>query len=896
MNNNFFYNVSSEHVFKKFATSVDGLTEKEAVKRQKKYGPNKLPREKAFSSLKLFLDQFKNPLIFILVAALIISFLAGHISDAIIIAVVVLATNTIGFLQERKANKALSQLNEIIVYKVKVLRDGKLKIIRREELVVGDVIEVVAGDMISADARLFKIKDLKVSEAALTGESLPIKKIITELPLEISLADRRNMIYQGTIVIEGSGWAVVAAIGQETEIGKVASLIKETKEGLTPLQQQINKFGIRLGLFLVVVNILIFIIGILSGRPVFEMFMIAVVIVVSAVPEGLIPAMSIILAIGMQRLIKKQGLVRRAIAAETLGSVSVICVDKTGTLTQGEMLVDRIITHAGSQVFRPTKNISEKLKINKSTWLALKITTISNNALVENPQESFNNWKVNGNPTEKALLIAGAAVGFQRANLELVEPKIEEISFSSDLKMMATLHKSVDGGGFVYLKGAPEKILTLATKIDIEGEEGRLTKEKKEELVKKMDDLTDQGQRVIAVAYKKYEKTWRKKEFTLTDLEDMTLVGFISMRDQVRPGVKEAIDLCRQASIKLIIITGDQIKTAIAIARELGFKITTKNVIDGQELDQISDQELKKRVREIRLYARVDPRHKLRIVSALQEIGKVVAMTGDGINDAPALKKADIGVAVGHGTDVAKEVADLVLLDNSFMTIVEAVKQGRITFNNIRKVVVYLFSDCFQELVIISTAILLGWPLPILPAQILWIKLIEDPLPATSLSFDRSEENVMLDKPRPKKQPLLTLEIQKIIFFYAIIMDILALGLFYYYWKIGGNLDQARTIMFAALGLSTMFYIYAIRGLRKSVFKINPFSNHFLVIATLFGLLTIVVSVYWPFLNRLLKTVPLAPLDWVPIFVYSFCSILVFEIGKRVSRLKLSFRVNKITK
>jgi len=408
-----------------------------------------------------------------------------------------------------------------------------------------------------------------------------------------------------------------------------------------------------------------------------------------------------------------------------------------------------------------------------------------------------------------------------------------------------------------------------------------------------MDELTNEGQRVIALAYRKQTKAWRKNDFSTTDLKEMTLVGLMAMRDQIRPSVREAVDLCRQASIRLIIITGDQLKTAIAIAKELGFKINNRNHIDGQVLDQLSDEELKRRVKEIRLYARVDPRHKLRIVNALQEIGKVVAMTGDGINDAPALKKADIGVSVGQGTDVAKEVADLVLLDNSFMTIVEAVKQGRITFGNIRKVIVYLFSDCFQEMVIIGTTVLLSWPLPILPVQVLWIKLIEDPLPATSLSFDNSQENVMHDKPRPPKQPFLTIELQKTIIFYSLIMDVLALSLFYYYWKIVGNLDEARTVMFAAIGLSTMFYIYAVRGLRKSVFRINPFSNRFLVIATLFGLLIIITSVYWPFLNNLLHTIPLVPLDWVLIFVYSFCSILIFELSKLLARLKFSFRLKK---
>lgn len=889
MKNNLFHNVSVEHVFKKLSSRPEGLDQKEVEKRQKEHGPNKLPKEKPLSGLFLFLRQFKNPLEYILLAALAISFLAGHTSDGIIIAIVIMVTNLVGFFQERKANKALSQLNSIIVYKVKVIRDGKIKIVKREELVHGDVIEVVAGDMIPADAHLFKIKDLRVSEAALTGESMPAKKQIDELPLDTSLADRENMIYQGTVVAEGSGLAVVTAIGKETEIGKVASLIKETKENLTPLQHQINKFGTRLGIFLVAINIAIFFVGVLSGRPIFEMFMISIVIVVSAVPEGLIPAMSIILAIGMQRLAKNKGLVRRAIAAETLGSVSTICVDKTGTLTQGEMLVDRIITHQGSKVFDLEDKLGDRLLINKSSWLALKIGAISNNAIVENPDESFDKWKVDGNPTERALLLAGTAAGFSRSNLELIEPRLDEIQFSSAIKMMATRHKSKDKGEIIYVKGAPERIFALATKIDVEGEEIRLTEAKRNELIEKMDKLTNAGQRMIAMAYRKYEKGYRKKSFKVDDLEELTLVGLLAIRDKVRPDVKESIKLCRQAGINLVIITGDHAKTALAIARELDFKISPKNYIEGQELDEMDDKEMEKRVREIKLYARVDPRHKLRIVTALQKIGKVVAMTGDGINDAPALKKADIGVAVGNGTDVAKEVADLVLLDNSFMTIVRAVRQGRVTFNNIRKVILYLFTDCFEELVIIGTAVLVGWPLPILPAQVLWIKLVEDPLPATSLSFDKSEEDVMKDKPRDKKQPFLTKDLQKVIAFYAIVMDVLALSLFYYYWKIGGDLDLARSIIFTSLGLSTLVYIYAVRGLKKSVFRINPFSNKFLLGATSLSVLLVVAAVYLPFLNKLLGTVPLDLIDWVPVIIYSICSILVFETGKWVSRLKFKF-------
>ena len=664
---------------------------------------------------------------------------------------------------------------------------------------------------------------------------------------------------------------MIIAVGQDTEIGQVAKLIKETSDELTPLQKQINKFGIRLGIFLVAANVVIFFIGVLLGRDIFEMFMVSVVIVVSAVPEGLIPAMTIILAIGMQRLAKKQGLVRRAVAAETLGSVSVICADKTGTLTQGEMLVDKLIT-------------SGKVVSGGNHSLALKISVICNDGLIENPGDKSGALKVSGNPTDKALLLSGAAIGLFRKELEILEPRLDEIAFSSDLKMMATLNEAEAGGEIIYVKGAPEKILELSTMMEVDGYEKKILKKDREEFINQINKFTKTGERVIALAYKTRPGS-KSKNLKPSDLEGLTLSGFFSLRDQIRTDVKQAIQSCREAGIRVVIITGDHAQTAISIVKELGLEINNHNVIDGEELDELSDQELKYRINDIRLYARVSPHHKLRIVNAFQEMGRVVAMTGDGINDSPALKKADIGVAVGNGTDVAKETADLVLLDNNFLTIVEAVKQGRITFNNIQKVILYLFTDCFQEMIIIGTSVFMGWPLPILPVQVLWIKLIEDPLPAASLAFDVSDDDVMKDKPRGKDQPFLTVQLQKIIAFYAIIMDVIALAIFYYYFKIVGNIELARTIMFTTLGFSTMFYIYAVRSLKRSIFKTNPFSNKFLVYATLLGGGLIFASVYVPFLNRLLSTVPLSAFDWIPVLSYGLLGVMIFEIGKNLFRL-----------
>ncbi|NCU39285.1 cation-transporting P-type ATPase [Candidatus Falkowbacteria bacterium] len=872
MSNFLFYQLTTKEVFKKLKTSEKGLELKEAKKRLAANGLNKLPRNKAFGSLRLFLNQFKNPLVFILVAALAISYFAGHKSDSLIIFLVILMTNTVGFFQEWKANNALKKLNSTVVHEIRVRRGEELVIINREELVIGDVIELNPGDVVPADGRLFTVSNLKINEAPLTGESLPVIKEVAEIKKEVGLGDRKNMAYRETVVVEGRGEMVITAVGAKTEIGQVAKLIKETSDDLTPLQRQINKFGIKLGLFLIFANVLVFFIGVLSGRDVFEMFMVSVVIVVSAVPEGLIPAMAIILAIGMQRLAKKKGLVRRAVAAETLGSVSVICADKTGTLTQGEMMVDKLFTIKGEE------------KIEKHN-LALKIGVLCNDGLLENPGEKEANLKVLGNPTDKAFMLKGASFGLYRREIELEEPRLSTLQFSSEIKLMATSHKvGKNGKQIIYVKGAPEKILKLSSQYESDRGVKKMTAKERDFYQTKIDKVTMLGARVIALAYVERE-AGKKGELKYDELQNLTMVGIFSLRDQIRPNVKEAIASCQKAGIRVVIITGDHEKTAIAIAREIGFEINSKNVLDGDALDKMSDNELRKKVNSIRLYARVSPHHKLKIVSALQQNNRVVAMTGDGINDSPALKKADIGVAVGNGTDVAKEVADLVLLDNSFLTIIEAIKQGRITFNNIQKVILYLFTDCFQEMVIIGSAILLGWPLPILPVQVLWIKLIEDPLPAASLAFDKTEKNVMREKPRPKNQTFLPTSLQKVIAFYAIVMDGLALAIFYFYWKIIGDVDLARSVMFVTIGASTLVYIYAVRGLKQSIFKINPFSNQYLVYATLIGFALLVASVYLPFLNRLLSVKPLSLFDWIFPLGFGIASIVVFELGKKIVHL-----------
>lgn len=863
-----YHHLSIQEVFKVLKTQSQGLSNKETILRLKKFGYNKLPETKKFLILTLFLRQFKNPLVYILFSALIISFIIMHFVDAWIILAVILASSVVGFLQEYKANQALSKLKQMIKYKAKVLRDNKKIVIDQEDVVPGDIIFLFLGDKVPADARLIKAQNFEVMEAALTGESFPSSKHIGILPQEISLADRENMIYLGTVVASGNAKAVVVATGQQTEFGRIATLVKETEEIETSLQKQLNYFGKVIGLILISINILIFSLGLLTGKPLFEMFLISVATVVSAVPEGLLPAMTVILTIGMQRLAKHKGLVRKMLAAETLGSVSVICVDKTGTLTQGEMRVSKIITQAMQQ-----DNDAKHA-------LILKIGLLCNNSVIENFNKNFKNSIIVGDPTEKALFLAGHIAGLEKENIEKEEPRIAEIPFDSEHKFMATLHKS-NKGEIIYAKGAPERILERSSFINIKGKTIALDVAKRKEIQNQYENLTSLGLRVLAMSYKLQNKIIISEEFIKENLNNLVFVGLIGFKDPIRPEAKSAIELCQDAGIRPMIVTGDHKLTAMAVVQELGIQVNQENVLEGVDLDRLSDKKLQELVKKIIIFARVEPKHKIRIVSALQANNEVVAMTGDGANDAPALKKADIGIAVGFGTDVAKEVADLVLLDNNFKTIVEAVKRGRITFNNIRKVMLFLLTDASTSMTLVGGSILLGLPLPLLPSQILWIKLAESSLPAMAMAFDEIDEGVMNEKPRSKNEPLLNAPMKWLIIFYAIVMDLILFGLFYYFWKTSGNLDFARTIAFAGLGIATFFYVFAVRGYKIPIYKINPFNNKFLLLALVLGLTLIQIAIYMPFFNNILHTVPLGIKEWFVLGSYAILSVVVYEVGKK---------------
>lgn len=880
---NKYYKLSVEDTLAELNTDKQGLSISEVNQRLLSHGINQLPESKKFSAAALFLSQFKNPLVFILLFALIISFITKHYTDGWIILAVVMISTLVGFLQEYKANTALAQLKKLIKHKAKVIREGKEMIIAQTELVPGDIILLYSGDKVPADARIVSAENLETIEATLTGESFPIEKKVGKILDEVTIADQKNMVYQGTIISRGTGRAVVTDTGLETEVGRIAKMVNETEEESTPLQKQMLGFGKTIGLALILINVGIFGLGVFLGKPLFEMFMTSVAMVVAAVPEGLLPAMTIILAIGMQGLAKQKGLVRKMLATETLGSVSVICSDKTGTLTQGEMRVAEIVTQTKRLSHNGTA-FSESIEADgdASHITALKICLLCNNAIIENPDEAMHTWRIIGNPTDKALLLAGRAAGLHKEQLEKKVPRVSELPFESETKYMITGHETSEGHFISYIKGAPERVLALMNYIDVEGIKEKMSSSKLVEIKKICDDLTTSGLRVIVVGYKQEEGLVQYSGTAINNLSNFVYVGLIALNDPLRPEAKEAISLCESAGVRTLIITGDHKLTAMAIAKDLGLKINEKNIMEGAELDQVSDEKLENTINTISVFARVEPRHKIRIVTALQKNGEVVAMTGDGINDAPALKKADIGVAVGSGTDVAKETADLILLDDNFKTIVEAVKRGRGTFDNIRKVVLYLLSNSFNEVILIGLSLLFGLPLALLPVQILWIKMVEDSLPSIALAFDPVSQKVMNRPPRNKQEPVLNNESKKLLLMFFLTSVPLLFSIYYYYISTTNNTALAQTMAFVGLGIVSRFYIFSIRGLTQPITSYNPFQNKVVNWSTIFGFLMIVIAVYVPFLNTLLHTVPLGIREWLILISYALVSLFLYEIGKRL--------------
>jgi len=823
----------------------NGLTTEQVSERRNIFGPNKLPKKKQLSLFSLFINQFKSPLVYILIIAGIIMLAVGDWTDTLVIFLAVIINAIFGFWEEHKTLNILSKLEKVLKTKAKTMREGRKLEILQEELIPGDLVFLQAGDRVPADGRLAKVNNLKISEAVLTGEWLPAQKYAEAISTEAHLAERNNMAYAGSLVEAGLGEMIVTAIGKYTETGKIALMIREVKEEPSPLQKKLRKFGKTIGLLISVLTVTIFIGGLFRGDDVLEMFEASVAMAVGGIPEALPIVMTIILVIGMERLLRKKGLIRKLSSVETLGSTSIICFDKTKTLTKGEMALAEVV--------------SEDKK------LAFKICALCNEAFIENPEEPIDKWRIKGTPTDKALLFAGHKEAILKPELEKESIEAAKLPFNSQYKYQLSLRQENESK-YLYIVGAPERILEISANKNI--------------WQKQANQLAGQGLRVVGLGYKKVDS--EKKEILQEDISGFTFVGLVGFKDPLRSGIEQAIKIARQAGLKPIIITGDFSKTAKFIAGEAGIKVADDEIIEGRALDEMTDAELEKICHRIKIYARSEPKHKIRIVQAWQKKGKVVAMVGDGVNDSPALKKADVGIALGSGTEVAKESADVVLLDDHFNIIIKAIEQGRVVLDNLRKSISYVLADSFTSVFLIGISnIVLGWPLPILPVQILWNNIIEDTLPNIAYAFEPGEAGVMKRGPSPAKVPLLTKEMKMLIFGTGLIDQFLAFGLFWYLWqKLGLDLNYVRTMIFGAISLDTAFVIYSYKNLRKNIWQINLFSNKWLIASSLIVFIAYVLSIYAPPLQKILHTVPIGIGSWLILIIMGLAAVILIEATK----------------
>jgi P-type Ca2+ transporter type 2C len=873
--------LTQDTAFERLNSNPKGLTSAEAAKRLVETGPNEIQAAKRISAWEILLEQFKNILILILLGATAISLVLGHGVESIVIAVIVLFAVLLGFIQEYRAERAIEALRKMAAPTASVLRDGNEIKIPARDLVPGDVILLHTGDRIPSDARLLEAINLQVEEAALTGESVPVEKHIQPLSgNDLPVGDRKNMIYAGTAATYGRGKALVVATGMQTEFGKIAQLLQSVESGKTPLQQNLDKVGTALARAAFVVVAIIVALGLLRGQPFIEMLIFGIALAVAVVPEALPAVVTISLAIGVQKMVKRNALIRRLPAVETLGSTSVICSDKTGTLTKDEMTVRKIYT-AGEMFavsgagYEPIGAFSRNGSNTQPTPELKALLTAAALASDVRLVQEGDTWNIKGDPTEGSLVIAAAKAGLQKSELDAKFPRIHEVPFTSETKRMTTLHQS-NGKLKAYAKGAPEVILKDSDWLMTADGSVLLDSAGRENLLAVAREMASDALRVLAIAY--------KPNATLENAQTgMTFLGLVGMIDPPRPEAKSAIALCEQAGIRPVMITGDHPVTAQAVARELGL-LKTGRVVTGAELEAMSDEQFEREVEMIDVYARVSPAHKLRVVTALQANGHIVAMTGDGVNDAPALKKADIGVAMGiTGTDVTKEAADMTLTDDNFASIVAAVEEGRGVFGNIKKYLMYLLSSNIGEIGLMAGSALLGLPLPLTAVQILYVNLATDGLPALALAVDPAEKDLMKRKPRNPRSGIFTRPVISLMLAGGIWSTLINLGLFIWARNFGRSAEEAMTMTFVSLVLIQFFKAYNFRSDRNSVFQ-KPFANKWLNTAILWEVVLLVVIIYVPFLHDAFGTYYLPLVDWLIVLGLAVTIMPVLELVKWMER------------
>ncbi len=872
-----------EDSFARLRSGPDGLTADEAARRQEEFGPNELKVQDRVSPWAILLEQFKNVLIVILLLATALSAFLGHGVEAIAITVIVLFAVILGFIQEFRAERAIEALREMAAPLATVIRDRREERIPARDLVPGDVILLATGDKVPADVRLIEAVNLQTVEAALTGESAPVEKHSTPIAEEtLPTADQRNMAFAGTAVTYGRGRALIVETGMATEFGKIARMLEQVDTAKTPLQKNLDRIGKSLARAAFAVVFVIVALGLFRGQPFVEMLIFGVALAVAVVPEALPAVVTISLALGVKRMVRRNALVRRLPAVETLGSTSVICSDKTGTLTKDEMTVRRLYV-AGHMIevsgtgYEPRGEFSTNGaggETSTSLSMLLRAGALASDARVEQRNGS-GTWEVKGDPTEGALVVVAAKAGLAKAELDAQFSRVSEIPFTAETKRMTTLH-TTPGGVVAYAKGAPEVIVQSCVSLLTDAGVEPFDDVRRAEVLERARQMAGDALRVLAIAYKPNAVVQNAET-------EMTLLGLVGMIDPPRPEAAAAVSQCEEAGIKVIMITGDHPLTAKAVAEELGISKGGR-IVNGSELEAMDDERLEQEVESIEVCARVSPAHKLRVVSALQKRGQVVAMTGDGVNDAPALKKADIGIAMGiTGTDVSKEAAAMTLTDDNFASIVAAVEEGRGIFSNIKKYLMYLLSSNIGEIGLMAGATLAGLPLPLSAVQILYVNLATDGLPALALAVDPPERGLMQQPPRDPRRGIFTRPVVLLMLAGGVWSAVINLGLFTWALNSGRTVAEAMTMTFVSLVLIQFFKAYNFRSDRHSVLR-QPFANKWLNLAIVWELIMLVLILYVPLLERVFGTIALSAWDWLIIVVAAFTVSPVLEFVKWAER------------
>lgn len=862
------HSLGLNEVKKRLSTDFNnGLSEKEAQKRLKKYGPNSFEDKKNFYYLKILWRQLRNPLVLILIVAGVITIFLKEYANSTVIFLAVFINTAMGVFQEGRASRAFEKLKKSQKKNATAVRGGHQKIIDSSELVPGDIIILQIGDQVPADARLLETKGLKANESSLTGEWMSVEKGMSKkIKDSAHITERKNMVWMNTLVTEGWARAAVVGTGFKTEIGKIAKFISEEDTVVTPLQKSIRHLARFLSVITVSVLVLLFAIGLLKGKSFIDMLLTSVALAVSAVPEGMPAAVTVVLAIGMQKLFAKGGLVKNLNAVETLGSASLILTDKTGTLTKAEMRIYKIMTLLSED--KKYKELEHKDRLH-----VLQMALMNAEAFIENPEDDLKEWIVRGKQLDRAIFLASIEAGLNPLEIFKKHKRIDFIPFDSERRYSASMYKEKETSE-IYMMGAPEVILGSCSTIYKHGKKIKFGERERKIMGHALDAETKKGSRVIAVAYKGGGKGWG-------EFKNMTLGGIIAFHDPLRDDVAEYIQKAESANIRPVILTGDHSSTARKIAEETGILKRGGLLLAGKDLENIKEEELDKRIDKVDVFARVLPHQKMDIVKSWQRKGAVVAMTGDGVNDSPALRHADIGVALGSGTEVAKEAADLILLNDNFSIIVNAIQEGRRILDNLRKIIAYLLSTAFSEIVLISSAILTGLPLPILPAQILWVNIIGEGFMNFAFAFEPEEEGIMgRDSKKENIKDILTPNLKRLIFTIVSITSVFLVAIFFALYYLGFGIDKLRTIMFTAVSIGAIFFSFSMKNLKKPIWKIKIFSNKYLVfslalsLALLFGALTL------PPLQSLLSLVALSYKEMLFILFIGLVNLVSIELVK----------------